>query len=341
MASAPAHGRWRLLDSLCALALLWGAPAWGAPPAPPQVDLHLDTPTQLLLRKLPLDSPTLEAGTPKLRAGGTNIAVMVIWPGQKVDPLVRSRDLMRTTLSEIARLPDVELATDPQAARRIAAEDKLAVLLSMEGAQGLGEGDWRATLDEFYGQGLRLLGLTWSHSNRFAGSSGDQGGGLTEEGRALVATARQRQIVLDVSHASRAATLEVCRGASGIPVIASHSDAHAVHAAARNLTDEELRCICATGGVVGLNLHATFVGPQANVERVADHAVHIANIGGKRCVALGSDFDGYIQKPAGLPDASALPALFTALERRGWTAAELDGLRGENFLSAWSLVQFK
>jgi membrane dipeptidase len=77
------------------------------------------------------------------------------------------------------------------------------------------------------------------------------------------------------------------------------------------------------------------------VERVADHAVHIANIGGKRCVALGSDFDGYIQKPAGLPDASALPALFTALERRGWTAAELDGLRGENFLSAWSLVQFK
>jgi len=150
--------------------------------------------------------------------------------------------------------------------------------------------------------------------------------------------ARARGVVLDVSHASRATTLEVCKDAPA-PVIASHSDAHALTAVARNLTDEEIRCIAATGGVIGLNFHAPFVGPGADISRVADHADHLARIGGHGVVALGSDYDGFIKKPKGLEHAGKVPALWAELRRRGWTDAEIRGAQGENFMRAWAAVQ--
>jgi len=309
--------------------------------APPvlQVDLHLDTPTQLLDRGIGLDAPAgLEAGLAQLDAGGTNIAVMVLWPPRKGDHVARTYALLGTVEREIARLDRVELATTVAQATDVARGGKLAVLLSLEGAHGLGTGDWRMVLDELHGRGLRLLGLTWSFSNRFAGSSGDGGGGLTEEGWALVEEAHSRGIVLDVSHASRATTLALC-GQAKVPIIASHSDAHALKAHARNRTDEEIRCIAQTGGVIGLNFHASFVGPGAAISRVADHAEHLAQVGGHGVVALGSDFDGFIRKPEGLADAGAIGGLWAELGRRGWTEAQLAGVRGENFLRAWTQVQ--
>lgn len=308
-------------------------------PVTPQVDLHLDTPTQLFLRRLPLDAPAgLEAGLSALRAGGTNLPVMVLWPGDRGDPKTRTFDLLKTMEGEIARLPDVVLVRSPTEARAAVAAGQTGVLLSIEGAQGLGEGEgWTSALAELHSRGLSLLGLTWSHSNRFAGSSGDQGGGLTGEGKVLVEDARRMRIVVDVSHASRLATMEVCANSS-VPVIASHSDAHGVTAANRNLTDPEIACICKTGGVIGLNFHATFVGPGANAAKVADHADHIAGVGGRACLAIGSDFDGYIKKPADLRTEADLPVLLAELRSRGWTEAELDGLRGGNFLRAWEAV---
>ena len=305
-----------------------------------QVDLHLDTPHQLHAKDLSLDAAEgLEAGLPQLRAGGTNVAVMVLWPPRKADHWPHVQAVLGRLERELDGQDTVALVRDAAAARRVARAGGIGVVVALEGTHGLGaEGDWRSRLAALDARGLSLLGLTWSMSTRFAGSSGDGGGGLTEEGRELVAEARQRGLVLDVSHASRQTTMEVCRD-SPVPVIASHSNAHAVVAHGRNLTDEEIRCIAESGGVIGLNFHATFVGPQADVARVADHADHLASVGGRGVVALGSDYDGLIRKPAGLPDASDIPALWTELLRRGWTEAEVAGVRGENFLRAWAAVR--
>jgi microsomal dipeptidase-like Zn-dependent dipeptidase len=336
------HGYVRMLTGLFRLHVLLAAmlhPATAVASPPVQVDLHLDTPTQLLDRGLGLDAPTgLEAGLVQLDAGGTNIAVMVLWPPRKGDHVARSFALLERVEAEVSRLDRVELATTPDQALAVAQQGKLAILLSLEGAHGLGTGDWLRVLGELHGRGLSLLGLTWSFSNRFAGSSGDGGGGLTQEGHALVAEARSRGIVLDMSHASTATTMEICEG-SPVPVIASHSDAHAIQAHGRNLTDNEIRCIAGTGGVIGLNFHASFVGAGANIAGVADHADHLAEVGGHEVVALGSDFDGFIRNPQGLPDAGALGALWAELEGRGWTDAQLAGVRGENFVRAWREVQ--
>ena len=77
----------------------------------------------------------------------------------------------------------------------------------------------------------------------------------------------------------------------------------------------------------------------ATVARVADHADYLAKVGGHGVVALGSDFDGYIKKPIGLEDASKIPDLWAELRRRGWTEDQIRGIRGENFMRAWTVVR--
>jgi len=297
----------------------------------------------MLTKGLHLEASTgLEAGIPQLKAGKTNVVVEVLWPPRKSDHRKRAFDLLGVVEGDLSKNEQLVLAREPSEVRDAVGAGNIAVLLSMEGAHGLGTGDdWRDVLDQFYDRGLRLLGVTWSFSNRFAGSSGDKGGGLTEEGRELVQLARTKGIVLDVSHASEATTAEICKGAR-VPVIASHSNCRSLRNHPRNLTDEQIRCISATGGVIGLNFHAPFVGggdSPATVARVADHADHLARVGGHGVVALGSDFDGYIRKPAGLEDASKIPALWDELRRRGWTEEQLLGVRGENFMRAWVQVR--
>ena len=203
----------------------------------------------------------------------------------------------------------------------------------LEGAHGIAESGLEG-LRRLQGRGLSMLGLTWSFSNDYAGSSGDGGGGLTTKGRELVAEARRLGVLVDVSHASRATTLDVCRGAS-IPVIASHSGAAALRAVPRNLSDEEIACIAATGGVIGLNLHGPFLGDAPSVKVAADHLEHLREVGGIGVVALGSDYDGIIQPPPDLKTAADLGKLWDELRRRGWTEPMLDAVRGENFLRAW------
>ncbi len=315
------------------LATLGGATAFATPV---RADLHLDTPSQLLAQNLPLDAPTgLEAGLVQLRAGGTNLAVMVLWPPRKADHKAHSFALLDRLDQEIGRIDGVEKALHPSGARALIEAGNTAVLISLEGAHGLGDGPWEPVFDELHRRGLRVLGLSWSFSNRFAGSSGDQGGGLTDAGRALVQRAQGAGVLIDLSHASRQTTLEVCQ-ATPVPVIASHSNAFRQRGHARNLTDEEIRCIAEKGGVIGLNFHAPFVGLGADVAQVADQADALAQVGGHGVVALGSDFDGFIQTPKGLEDASKLGALWAELARRGWTEAQLEGLRGENFMRAWT-----
>lgn len=304
------------------------------PPTPEvQVDLHVDTPSRLVDEGMPLDDAALEAGVPRLKEGGANLVVEALWPGRSGDTRGRVGRLLDALEAEVARLDEVAIVTTPDEALATIGEGRIALLVGIEGAHGLAA-DWRADLDQLHGRGLRVLGLTWSVSNRFAGSSGDAGGGLTDEGRALLSEAWSRDMLVDLSHSSRQTTLEVC-GTATVPVIASHSNAAAVCDVPRNLTDEEIRCIAATGGVIGLNLHAPFLCGDRDLRAAADHLDHLAKVGGHEAVSLSTDFDGNIQVPAGLEHEGRIPALLDELRRRGWTEAQLRALRGENFMRAW------
>lgn len=300
-----------------------------------QADLHLDTPTQLVRTGARMDDSRLQASLAALRAGGTNIAVMALWPPRASDGPAVVEQLLAAATGEDARLPGLALARTPAEARAIAGAGGTAMALSLEGAHGLGDRG-PAALAALHARGLSMLGLA-SFSNRYAGSSGDGGGGLSAEGRALVAAANDLGVMVDVSHASHQATLDAC-AASRAPLVASHSNAKAVHDVPRNMADDEIACLCRGGGVIGANSHAPFVGKPASVARLADHMEHVRALGGAGCVALGTDFDGMITATPGLATAADTPKLWAELRGRGWSDLDLAGARGENYLRAWQAV---
>lgn len=214
-----------------------------------------------------------------------------------------------------------------------------SVMRTMEGSWCL---DGRiGSIDAYHAKGFRMIGLTWQDDHDFATSWTYHGPtGLTALGKKAIARLNQLGIIVDVSHMSDRAIDDVLAEAKA-PVIASHSNARAVCDHPRNLTDEHIRRIAATGGVVGINfydLHLRKAG-RAKLQDVVRHIVHVRNVGGLDCVALGSDFDGISRGPEGLETAAELPNLANALRAEGFKGEEIAAIFGGNFLRALRSVE--
>jgi membrane dipeptidase len=222
-------------------------------------------------------------------------------------------------------------------------------VLHLEGAEPIGPG--LDELDVLHAAGLRSLGLTWSRPNAFATGvpfdfpgSPDQGPGLSDRGRALVRACGELGILVDVSHLNARGFWDVASLTDG-PLVASHSNAHALCPSPRNLTDDQLRAIGERRGLVGINFHVGFLRPDGADDPdvplcvVAEHAAHVAELAGAECVGLGSDFDGATM-PAALGDVTGLPAVLDALRDAGFADAELEGIAWRNWRrvleAAWS-----
>jgi membrane dipeptidase len=220
-------------------------------------------------------------------------------------------------------------------------------VLHLEGAEAIDPG--LESLDQWYAAGLRSLGPVWSRANAFAHgipfvfpSSPDIGPGLTDRGAALVGACAELGILVDLSHLNEAGFWDVARIEAG-PLVASHSGAHAICAASRNLTDAQLDAIGASGGLVGIVFATPFLrpdfadDPDTPIALIAEHARYVAERIGVRHVALGSDFDG-ATIPAELADAAGLPRLVAALRDEGFSGEETEAICWHNWrrvLDAW------
>ena len=210
----------------------------------------------------------------------------------------------------------------------------LAAVLHLEGAEPIGPR--LEELELLHAAGMRSLGLTWSRPNAFATGvpfdfpgGPDQGPGLTPAGRALVGACNALGILVDVAHLNARGFWDVhALQDGGPPLVASHAGAHALSPSPRNLTDDQLRAVGESGGLVGINFHTGFLradgadDPDTPLELIAAHAAHVAEVAGIDAVALGSDFDGATM-PAGLGDAGGLPRVLDALRAAGFGDEEL------------------
>jgi membrane dipeptidase len=231
-------------------------------------------------------------------------------------------------------------------AARADGEPPVAVL-HLEGAEAIDPG--LEELERWHAVGLRSLGPVWSRANAFASgvpfrfpSSPDTGPGLTDAGRALVRRCAELGILVDLSHLNEAGFWDVARLDAG-PLVASHSAAHAICPASRNLTDAQLDAIGRSGGLVGIVFAVAFLRPDfaedadTPLELIVEHARHVRDRIGIEHVALGSDFDG-AKIPAALGDAAGFPRLLDAFRDGGFTADEVDALAWRNWrrvLAAW------
>ena len=208
-----------------------------------------------------------------------------------------------------------------------------AVLLSLEGAEGIGCDPGR--LEPLRLQGFAMTGLTWNYENALAGSH-MTGQGLSARGADYVRAAQQLGMLVDVSHASDEAFWQVCRMTQG-PILASHSNSRAVCPESRNVTDGMYAAICETGGVVGLNLYTGFLGQgQVDFETVWHHLDHFLQLAGDdRHVVLGADLDGCDSLPDGFTGVASYPALAAYLADRGLGEETLRRLYFENLMGVY------
>ena len=150
-------------------------------------------------------------------------------------------------------------------------------------------------------------------------------------------------MVMDVSHLNDGGFRDVMK-LTEKPVIASHSNCRALCDVRRNLTDDQLRAIRDTGGVVGLNVHHAFVHAdpaKQTAQMLARHAAHMAEVMGVEHVACGFDFCEYFgpgnEGAEGLENCSQTGNLFYWLEKLGMNARERDMSAKENFLRVLAL----
>lgn len=219
--------------------------------------------------------------------------------------------------------------------------DALAGILHVEGAECIGP-DMEG-LEELCALGLRSVGPVWSRPTVFAHgvpfrypSDGDTGPGLTPEGRRLVQACRARGLVVDTSHMTLQGFWDVAE--ENVPLVATHSNAHRISPSARNLTDDQLRAIGQTGGMVGLNFGTMFLRPDGRrdpdgaMDAICAHLDHMIGLAGEDHVGLGSDFDG-APMPRGLRHAGDLPALIQLMRDHGFGTDLVDKLTHRNWLA--------
>ena len=267
-------------------------------------------------------------------------------PAVDLPPLMPAAQALEPVMAQagIAQLlhkaGQITICTTAHELGRAFIDDPLACVLHLEGADCIGPELWE--LDALYAMGLRSLGPVWSRPTIFGdgvpfahGCDGDTGGGLTPLGKALVEKCKALGMMVDTSHLTLKGFWDVAE--AGVPMVATHSNACAVSLNARNLTDDQLRAVGETGGMVGLNFATLFLSDagwttgHATLDDCIRQLDHMIEVAGEDHVGLGSDFDG-APMPQGLAHAGELPALITAMRNHGYGEALIAKLAHENWL---------
>ncbi len=285
--------------------------------------------------------------SPNERADFTTAGDMINRPLPPELPMDLAR---RMTVHQVALLLRLEAASNGALTvcrsaadiRAAMARGSLAAVLHIEGAEAIDEDLY--FLDVLHAAGLRSIGPVWSRTNIFGHGvpfrfphSPDLGPGLTDAGKRLVRACNERRILIDLSHITEKGFWDVA-ALSTAPLVATHSNVHALTAAPRNLTADQLRAIRESDGMVGLNFATGFLRADGQmradtpIDDMIRHLDGLIEALGETRVGMGSDFDGALV-PAAIGDATGLPRLFEALERHGYDAPLLERLAHGNWLS--------
>ncbi|HMR30688.1 MAG TPA: dipeptidase [Geminicoccaceae bacterium] len=220
-------------------------------------------------------------------------------------------------------------------------QGSFASVFHIEGVEAIG-----ADLDLLYllhAAGLRSLGPVWSRPNIFAfgvpfrfPSTPDIGPGLSAHGKALIRACNELRIMVDLSHINEAGFWDIAK-LSTAPLVASHSNVHAICPHSRNLTDRQLDAIRDTGGLVGINLGVAFLNPTGErdaslpLSAFVRHVDYVVERIGVDHVAFGSDFDGTTISNE-IRDVADLPKLVEALRAAGYDGEALAKIAHLNWI---------
>ncbi|WP_373237459.1 dipeptidase [Cohaesibacter celericrescens] len=237
----------------------------------------------------------------------------------------------------------VTICRSPAEIKAAMSAGSIALVLHIEGAEAI-DPDFHA-LEVLHSVGLRSIGPVWSRPNIFAHGvpftfpgTPDQGPGLSAEGRDLVRLCNKKSIMIDMSHLNENGFWDIQK-LSSAPLVATHSNVHALSQTPRNLTDKQLDAIAESKGVVGLNYAVGFLredGDMFNadtpIERMLNHLDHLLTKLGENGVALGSDFDG-CTVPQTIGSSAGNPTLIEAMRTHGFGLELIEKIAYKNWIS--------
>ena len=305
-------------------------------------------------RERGLSDPFGDFWLPRLRAGGVALQFLAVFTE---DQHVGEGALRRALLlvEEARRIADthasdVAIIETCQDVERVLASGRIGLLLAIEGSEPVGHS--LGVLETFRRLGVRCMSLTWNRRTMLADGAGETatGAGLTALGAEAVAEMERLGIVVDVSHLSKAGFDHVA-GIATRPFVATHSSCHALCPHPRNLSDDQLRDVADSGGVVGINSFGGFLSTgNPTLDDYLAHIEHAIGVAGPAAVGLGCDFMEDLMEVldpilgAGLVDPRDMPFVagmrepsdlgpFTAVLERRLGAETARRVAGDNWIA--------
>lgn len=247
-------------------------------------DLHVDT-LQRIAKGESLVSHGGHLDLVRMRRGGIDLQFFALWPdpvylpgkpGERDRSYQRTVDLLDAFDGAMRAHPD-QIAPVRTAAetREVLQSGRIAAALGIEGGHAI-ENDI-GKLEEMYRRGVRYMGLTWNNTTDWADAAkeetlhGTRHNGLTSFGEAIVRRMNGLGMIVDLSHSAESTFWHVLR-VSKAPVMASHSDVHAISPHFRNLKDDQIRALAAQGGIIGINFYCAFVSAEFMHKQMAAEA---------------------------------------------------------------------
>ncbi|PCG20871.1 membrane dipeptidase [Brachyspira sp. G79] len=268
-------------------------------------------------------------------------SIFVIWtePKNYHRALERVIEIQECIKKELEYIKDIILiAKNYDDIIKAKKENKIYVFIGFEGLISID--DNIDLIDEYYEYGARHASLTWNEENKLAsGVKGDFNKGLTDLGKKAIKKMQDKGMIVDVSHLNDKSFFDVIDITSA-PIIASHSNSRVLCSSLRNLTDEQLKAIRDTKGVVGLNSYKGFIDENKDkqtIERALDHIKYIADKIGIDHIGLGFDYNEYfedeITPPSvkGLENASKSYDIIIKLKEAGFNNEEIEKIEYKNF----------
>ncbi|MCP4671328.1 MAG: hypothetical protein GY857_08470 [Desulfobacula sp.] len=335
------------------------------------IDLHCDTIKKIVDDNMDFeDLDTLHVNLPGIIQSNTIAQVFACFvmdtgfPDKNFNTCNTYIDAIETLLEKYGkRLAPATSYKDIDNAANL--KDTTAVIIAIEGATPLkGNPD---ILEHFYRRGVRLLTIAWD-DNEFCGTVFGNKSGLTRLGEKLIHRCNDLGVIVDVSHVSDKAFYDIA-SITKIPFVASHSNAREICPNDRNLSDDMIRLIADSGGIIGLTYGSGFIQPDyhkhelvcrdrilkgfrektitfaqareishkalsklddAPLSLLVEHARHIINTGGEECLALGSDFDGVDSLPQSISGVHCLPKLVQQMQTQKISPRIIDKICHEN-----------
>lgn len=310
-------------------------------------DGHSDIWADVTIRSLNGETDILRKyHLPRLRKGQIEGSIFVMWadPPHDQTPFQRTQQIMKAIEKETAECNEIAIVRNYEEMQAARKAGKFYIFIGIEGLSSIGEN--LDLIDTYYDFGARHAMLTWNEENPLAtGAQGNPERGLTDLGKKAAKKIIEKHMILDVSHLNDKSFWDIADIAQG-PIIASHSNARALSAAARNLTDEQLLAIRDLNGIVGINSFNKFVSQdpaKQTVDTLVKHISYIAEKIGVEHIGFGFDFFEFMSVESmrsysdqdtsytlGLEDCSKVPNLLAKMKEAGFTDAEIKAISYEN-----------